>query len=366
MAIAVLALVGAVGVSSCVGAAKAMTVSSKVSSKSIAEKGGSITFLVDVHGASTCTFSSSPVISHFDGTVNCSSGSLARKVSLKKDAGSARTYVLRVTAKNTKSSVKSQATFVQIGRAKAYLDPTFAQSPTNPLKVTWCASVDNDATTSPCQFSNGTDAPSSSKADRTLHPGVLDFYVGPQGSVLGLVCSTDVGPAVDYADCTINLTTLGEYTVTTEYLSGGSDSSATETSTINPFTTTTTTSIQSPVQLSMSGCTEMSPCTSTVTSQVVDQNGNIVTGTNTDPDPMRYAYSDGTPGSALLTNIPGICPIHWYFLSGTLHTDECGDYVSYANPPSSFSEQVTGEFAGYAGYAPSSSAPVTLTVNIGP
>jgi len=121
-----------------------------------------------------------------------------------------------------------------------YLDPTFVQSSTNPLQVTWCASVQDDGSTSPCQDSNGTSAPASLTDDPSLTAGVLDFYVGPAGSATSLVCSTDVGPTIDYADCTTTLESIGEQTVVTEYLSDTVSVSSTETVDVPPAPTTTT------------------------------------------------------------------------------------------------------------------------------
>ena len=106
----------------------------------------------------------------------------------------------------------------------AHIDPTFTQSPSNPLAVTYAASASATVTT------NGVPAP-----DPSLPSGVLDLF--SDGS---LECSTNVGGSVSSANCPVTYTAFGSHTVVTEYLSGSLTGSETDTETISQFASVVT------------------------------------------------------------------------------------------------------------------------------
>jgi hypothetical protein len=254
----------------------------------------------------------------------------------------------------------------------AYLDPTFVQNPSNPLQVTWCASVNDNGAQSPCQDDNGQTAPSTLTNDSTLQPGVLDFDIGPVGTVEGLVCSTNVGPTVDYAICTVNLTSTGEYTMTTQYLSGSVNSTASETVTVPSYSTSTTLSASQLPRPSNSAClaegsygggTEYCDYW-TLSGTVSSEHGQI----SNEPSSYTVSYEGKTltitPGSATACTLfmsasdQGVTAPNW---TGWLESLDCSptsevEFSPGADPGTLVGPSVVANYAGSAGYLSSSSA----------
>ena len=106
----------------------------------------------------------------------------------------------------------------------AHIDPTFTQSPSNPLAVTYAASASATVTTD-----------GVTQADSLLPSGVLDLF--SDGS---LMCSTNVGGSVGSADCPVTYTSFGSHVVVTEYLSGSLTGSETDIEQISQFTSVVT------------------------------------------------------------------------------------------------------------------------------
>lgn len=93
---------------------------------------------------------------------------------------------------------------------EAHVDPTFVQSSTNALDVTYSFSADASET----QGSNFTDLAQVNQ----LPNGVLDFY--SNGS---LACSLNVGGPQSSGTCDVVYPTPGDQTVVTEYIPNGID-----------------------------------------------------------------------------------------------------------------------------------------------
>lgn len=133
-------------------------------------------------------------------------------------------------------TAKKQTTVAQapvIGY-KANVDPSFTQSPTNPLAVTYSYSADATETIDGTTIDLG--------AEGQLPAGVLNFYSAttPGGSV-GLVCSMNVGGATLGGSCPVTVAATGSYAVTTEYIPNSAGAvTETDTETIVPAATTTT------------------------------------------------------------------------------------------------------------------------------
>jgi hypothetical protein len=324
--VVLLVVMAAIAMPVSAAASKRPSVMARTASTTVAAKGERVVLKVSVRGAATCTFSSTPAVAGFAGTVACSTGRLTRVAQIRRDSGLARKVTLNVTARSTtRATSRSHVTIEQAGVVAAFLDPTFVQNPDNPLQVTWCASVNDENASSPCQQNNGENTSANIARDPTLAPGVLNFYVGPQGSVLGLVCSTNVGPTVDYADCTNTLTSLGSYTVVTEYSSPSGDKSVTETYDIPAFTTTTT--------MSESTNAQGQPA---ISINVVDQNGTSVTGA---VGPITLSVS-GPPGASVSVFGP---PYPTYSSAGCSFSavNELAGYVYVLSPCSSIAGGAT-------------------------
>lgn len=275
----------------------------------------------------------------------------------------------RKVVKYVPVKVRDKVTSTVCAKPAAYLDPTFVQSPTNPLSVTWCASVnDTNGKTSPCQYDNGTTAPTTVTRDPSLPNGVLDFYIGPVGSTAGLVCSTNVGPTVNYADCAVKLTQTGTYSVITEYLSGRIDSSASEQATISPYSTTTTASIAQNASACSgglgtidTGATPTSYCNAwTVTASSVDQSGNALnTGAS-----LFWSLNGSTPVGGYFSNpvtfvetaVPVTTPANsWRMTLSVLGGSAPLTTATYTGEPDTWSPfTITAKYLGTAGYSVSS------------
>lgn len=107
------------------------------------------------------------------------------------------------------------------------VDPTFTQSPLDPLAITFQYSA------SASQVVNGLAQSLSS-----IPTGVLELFsaLSPTAPV-GLVCSMNVGGTTTGGNCNVEFQQAGQYQVTTTYLSGTSSATATEPITITPYQT---------------------------------------------------------------------------------------------------------------------------------
>lgn len=119
-------------------------------------------------------------------------------------------------------------------RYRAKVDPTFTQSPSDPLAVTYAYSADATLTDQ-----NGTT--DLAKAGE-LPAGVLNFYSAQQpGGPESLFCSMNVGGATAGGNCPITYSQTGTFEVTTQYIpSGAAAVTETDEETVSPFATTTT------------------------------------------------------------------------------------------------------------------------------
>jgi hypothetical protein len=107
------------------------------------------------------------------------------------------------------------------------VDPTFTQSPTNPLEVTYAVSADAVETI------NGTTENLATTGQ--LPAGILNFF--SQGT---LECALNVGGSDDGGACTVTYPTTGTFTVETEYVPNTATAvEETEQETIGPYATTT-------------------------------------------------------------------------------------------------------------------------------
>lgn len=114
-----------------------------------------------------------------------------------------------------------------VPRYATKVDPTFVQSPTNPLAVTYSYSADATQT-------QGAQVQDLAQVDQ-LPAGILNFYNGG-----ALACSTNVGGATSSASCSITYPATGSYQVTTQYIPTGATAvTETDTETINPVPTST-------------------------------------------------------------------------------------------------------------------------------
>ena len=134
-----------------------------------------------------------------------------------------------------------------------HLDPSFVQSASNPLSVTYTASAAATQTVG-----------NSQSQLASLPQGVLDFY-----SDGNLACSTNVGGDVTTTQCPVTYTALGEHTVITEFVSGTDSATETDIEDITGQSTATT------VQLS--GDPTQGATVSTLTATVSSVLGTDVT-----------------------------------------------------------------------------------------
>lgn len=116
---------------------------------------------------------------------------------------------------------------------KTAVDPTFTQSSSNPLAVTY--TFDADAV----EIDNGQTVNLGINGD--LPAGVLNFYSAvTTGGPEQLYCSLNVGGSTSSSDCPITYTQTGTYEVTTQYIPNSATAvTETDQETINPYTTTT-------------------------------------------------------------------------------------------------------------------------------
>jgi hypothetical protein len=156
---------------------------------------------------------------------------------------------------------------------RAHIDPSFTQSTTNPLAVDYSFSA------SATSFSQ---ADLAEAPEPDLPEGVLELYSDGQ-----LACAIDVGGSASGGECPITYARPGAHSVVVTYLSGSTSATETSTEDVEPFTTTTTLSVET------LECSEADHeyiegkhayhatnewCSYKVSDQVVDQNGDTPPG----------------------------------------------------------------------------------------
>lgn len=233
-------------------------------------------------------------------------------------------------------------------RYRASVDPTFTQSVTNPLAVTY-------------QYSAGAFAGNTNLASTgTLPAGVLNFYSAQTpGGPESLFCSMDVGGFTAAGSCPVTYGQTGAYSVTTQYLPD-SVSAVTETDveTISPFATTTT------LTATEGTCSSGSPpgylmvpgpyCSYTLANSVIDQNGNPVGSVVVLSAPLAPG---GAQGSYISAN--GSCGL--YVTSSWVLSPACNFEVG-SGLDDVGAWPLTAAFPGIPGWAPSQAAsPVTVS-----
>jgi hypothetical protein len=114
----------------------------------------------------------------------------------------------------------------------AHIDPSFVQSATNPLDVTYSYSASATTEEASPALARAADA-----TPAELPEGVLDLY--SDGS---LACSINVGGPDTGGECPVTYRSTGTHTVVVTYISGSTTATETSTEQIEPFTTTTTVS----------------------------------------------------------------------------------------------------------------------------
>lgn len=103
---------------------------------------------------------------------------------------------------------------------QSHLDPSFVQSPTNPLAVTYAYSAS---------------ATVGSEVESSLPEGFLNLYSD------GLLrCSMNVGGSIAGGECLVTYSTTGAHSVIVTYTAGSASGTETYTEDIEPFATTTT------------------------------------------------------------------------------------------------------------------------------
>jgi hypothetical protein len=157
----------------------------------------------------------------------------------------AKTVTLLVTSQNPKAGEREKnGTKVKLTLGlpatltgakityKTAVDPSFTQSPTDPLAVTYAYSANAIEQT-------GQDTLNLA-ADDDLPSGILNLYSATvPGGPQELYCSINVGGSTSGAGCPITYTTTGIYAVTTEYIPTGATAvTETDSETIAPYATT--------------------------------------------------------------------------------------------------------------------------------
>lgn len=122
------------------------------------------------------------------------------------------------------TSPPTQTPATPVKHLQAHLDPSFVQSPTNPLAVTYSYSASATVTS----------APAAAATPAELPEGVLDLY--SDGS---LACSINVGGPNTGGRCPVTYTATGAHTVVVTFESGPTTVTETSTETIEPYPTTT-------------------------------------------------------------------------------------------------------------------------------
>ena len=142
----------------------------------------------------------------------------------------------------------------------AHLDPSFTQSPTNPLAVTYFYSASASETTGGVTV-----------AEPNLPSGVLELFSDGL-----LACAINVGGSTTSGLCPVTYKALWAHTVVVTYISGTISATDTDIEQIRPFSTATTLTLSAP-QCYSTVDPYRGPetgCRYTATITVVDQNGN--------------------------------------------------------------------------------------------
>jgi hypothetical protein len=134
---------------------------------------------------------------------------------------------LTLRAKTAISTTTTTSTPAPAVSYSAKVDPSFTQSATNPLAVTYSYSADATET----QDGQATDLAQTDQ----LPAGVLNFFNGGQ-----LACSMNVGGATSSGACPVTYPSTGTYSVTTQYIPSGTAAvTETDQETISPEPTST-------------------------------------------------------------------------------------------------------------------------------
>jgi hypothetical protein len=232
---------------------------------------------------------------------------------------------------------------------RARIDPSFTQSATDPMAVTYAYAADATETVG----GKITDLAQIGQ----LPAGVLNLFSATSpGGPASLFCSINVGGAALGGSCPITYAGPGTYAVTTQYIPNAASAvTGTDQETVSQFTTTTTLSV---VQ---TGCGSGSPpgytvsgpyCEYTVSNSVSDQNGNVVAG----QVGLDAAPQGGSPeGSMVPAN--GSCTV--YVTRSWVLSPDC-NFESGSGVDDTGSWTLTASFGGSVGWGSSLSAPQTV------
>jgi hypothetical protein len=247
------------------------------------------------------------------------------------------------------------------------VDPSFTQSPSNALAVTYAYSA---------SATSDTDGVIQNLATSGQLPaGVLNMYTATApDQPAGLVCSMNVGGATSSGTCLVNYIDAGSYQVTTEYIPvGASPVTSTDTDTISPYSTTTS------LTASNDGCNSgynsngeyLDSCIYTLTATTIDQNGNQITGPTGPSTLLNVANSQGANGTLSIPQ-DGTCNVDVSFehdasdpnattgilaIQGTNDADGCtGTDEPVEIHGSSSAWSLTASYQGSAGLTASTSA----------
>ena len=138
------------------------------------------------------------------------------------------------------------------------IDPSFKQSPTNPLAVTYSFSA------------SATESVFGAERPASLPAGILNLYSDGL-----LACSINVGGAVAGGECPITYAALGAHTVILTYTAGSQDATETVVEQIKPFATRTTLKLSEPMDCTTGTEKEEGSCTYGAEVATSDQNGNV-------------------------------------------------------------------------------------------
>jgi hypothetical protein len=217
-------------------------------------------------------------------------------------------------------------------RYSARVDPSFVQSPDNPLSITYSFSADATATV------NGVTTDLASTG--ALPDGVLNLYTtyvpGQPASPIGiglppngesLICAIDIGGSTAGGSCPTTYQTTGTYQVTTQAIWSTTNSvTQTDSETISPYGTQTALTSASSNGQTLYGAS------------VGDDHGNTVPA---GPNDLGLSITDATTGQQV----------------GTFPTSSAGDSFSFAvHDDGGHGEIVIIE----DGYASSYSLPVSV------
>lgn len=254
----------------------------------------------------------------------------------------------------------------------AQVDPSYTQSATDPLAVTFDYSAGATSTASDGATTN-------LAAIASLPAGILNFYSATEPGQAGMVleCSLNVGGAAVGGTCPITYPSAGSYTVETQYIPNGTTAvTATDVANVQAYSTTTSDAI------TQTGCaapqaapnnTTTYACSYTVTSNVLDQNSNAIspavslTFTDSAGDgtiitaPAGHTSCTVTVSETTATGTQQTGGTSPYYTSDVLSHDCAGGFQLSGNAVPSWT--MVGTFAGNAGYTGSSSSTQTVTAS---